>query len=546
MMRALYSGVSGLKTHQQKMDVIGNNIANVNTVAFKSSSTTFSEIMYQNMSGASGATATKGGVNAKQIGLGVTTGSTSINISSPGATQTTGDGWDLKITGDSFFIVNNGSENLFTKAGSFYIDGAGNLATKANGYTVMGWQVDPATGTIRKDTVSALKIMTEENMTSPPEATTEATCSGVLDSTNTQANSDGGYVLSLNFYDALGYNYTAKFAVKTIDPDAKTYSVELSDIVDSTNRSILNEYAARNNISVEEAKANIFGDAAAGAAGTPVTRTYKMQAGFESVNQTTIRDKDGNELTYDTATGTYHNAGGAISYSVTDVFGLTGSQLQNFNTANVNIVGTSAEYRYTDNVVGYQLVFNSGGTNAGTFNYIGAQGNNSVSFNMGVLGTQFQNINVDFSQTTCYDNAGSCTMDLLKGATDKTTGTGKKLGDLTGLQVRQDGQIFGSYDNGNTVLLGQIAVAVFANPSGLEKLGDNCYRTTLNSGEFDGIGQDITADGGKMDSGVLEMSNVDLSTEFTEMITTQRGFQANSRIITTSDTLLEELVNLKR
>ncbi len=541
MMRALYSGVSGLKTHQQKMDVIGNNIANVNTVAFKSSSTTFSEIMYQNMSGASGATATKGGVNAKQIGLGVTTGSTSINISSPGATQTTGDGWDLKITGDSFFIVNNGSENLFTKAGAFYIDGAGNLATKATGYTVMGWQVDPATGTIRKDTVSALKIMTEENMTSPPEATTEATCSGVLDSTNKQANSDGGYVLSLNFYDALGYNYTAKFAVKTIDPDAKTYSVELSDIVDSTNRSILNEYAARQGITLEEAKAAIFGDADAGATGTPVTRTFKMQAGFEYVNATTIRDKDGHELTYDPNTKTY--AAGAISYSVTDVFGLTGEQINSFETTNVQQVGTSAEYTYTENLIGYQLVFNAG---AGTFNYIGAQGNNSVSFNVGALGTQFQNINVDFSQTTCYDNAGSCTMDLLKGAIDKTTGTGKKLGDLTGLEVRQDGQIFGSYDNGNTVLLGQIAVAVFANPSGLEKLGDNCYRTTLNSGEFDGIGQDITADGGKMDSGVLEMSNVDLSTEFTEMITTQRGFQANSRIITTSDTLLEELVNLKR
>ena len=544
MMRALYSGVSGLKTHQQKMDVIGNNIANVNTVAFKSSTTTFSEIMYQNMSGASGATATKGGVNATQIGLGVTTGSTSINISSPGATQTTGDGWDLKITGDSFFIVNNGSENLFTKAGSFYIDGAGNLATKANGYTVMGWQVDPATGTIRKDTVSALKIMTEENMTSPPEATTQATCSGVLDSKNTQTNSDGGYVLSLNFYDALGYNYTAKFAVKTVDPDAKTYTVELSDIVDSTNRSILNEYAARQGITEQEAKSRIFGDANAGATGTPVTRTFKMQAGFEYVNPTTIRDKDGNELIYDNDSKTYRRD--AISYSVTDVFGLTGTQINEFNTANVTGVGTSAEYKVTQNVVGYQLVFNAGGNNAGTFNYIGAQGNNSVSFNMAALGTQFQNINVDFSQTTCYDNAGSCTMDLLKGATDKTTGTGKKLGDLTGLQVRQDGQIFGSYDNGNTVLLGQIAVAVFANPSGLEKLGDNCYRTTLNSGEFDGIGQDITADGGKMDSGVLEMSNVDLSTEFTEMITTQRGFQANSRIITTSDTLLEELVNLKR
>ena len=117
---------------------------------------------------------------------------------------------------------------------------------------------------------------------------------------------------------------------------------------------------------------------------------------------------------------------------------------------------------------------------------------------------------------------------------------------MTGLQVAENGEIYGSYDNGNTVLLGQIAVAVFSNPPGLEKVGDNCYKTTLNSGEFDGIGQDVTADNGKMNSGVLEMSNVDLSTEFTEMITTQRGFQANSRIITTSDTLLEELINLKR
>ena len=153
---------------------------------------------------------------------------------------------------------------------------------------------------------------------------------------------------------------------------------------------------------------------------------------------------------------------------------------------------------------------------------------------------------MDFSKSTCYENGDNCTLDLLKGDEQKINGTGKKLGKLTSLQVQEDGKIFGNYDNGNTTLLGQIAVANFANPSGLEKLGDNCYRTTLNSGEFDGIGQDITTDGGKMTSGVLEMSNVDLSTEFTEMITTQRGFQANSRIITTSDTLLEELVNLKR
>ena len=106
--------------------------------------------------------------------------------------------------------------------------------------------------------------------------------------------------------------------------------------------------------------------------------------------------------------------------------------------------------------------------------------------------------------------------------------------------------IYATYDNGQTKLLGQIAVAKFANATGLEKMGENLYAATLNSGQFDGVGVDVTADGGKVSTGILEMSNVDLSTEFTELITTQRGFQANSRIITVSDTLLEELVNLKR
>ncbi len=166
---------------------------------------------------------------------------------------------------------------------------------------------------------------------------------------------------------------------------------------------------------------------------------------------------------------------------------------------------------------------------------------------MSALGTEFSNINVDFTQTKNSNNGGQSTMELKKGQADNPEqGTGRRLGVLIGLQVQEDGRIFGSYDNGNTELLGQIAVAMFANPAGLEKVGENCYRTTLNSGEFDGIGRDITADNGKMTSGTLEMSNVDLATEFTEMITTQRGFQANSRIITTSDTLLEELVNLKR
>lgn len=532
MMRALYSGVAGLKTHQTKMDVIGNNIANVNTVAFKSSSTTFSDLMYQTTSQSSGATQTRGGVNAKQIGLGVTTGSTSVNITTPGSTQTTGDGWDLRITGDSFFIVNNGSQNLFTKAGAFTIDGNGNLVMKSTGYMVMGWQVDPTTQTIRKDTVSSLRVMQESNQTSPPEATSEATCSGVLDKYNKNVNTDDGYMMSLNFYDALGYSYTAKFAVKTSNKDILEYTVELNDILDADNHSILQDYLATQGNTMT----NVFGEP------NNIDRSYSLTDGFRYRNGR-FEDADGNQLTYD-ATNKKYTATGGKEYSVTSMFGISDKQAEDYTEDRIN--AQNGNYEYTEVVYGYKLDYKEGEPDAGKLEYVGQPGATAVSLKMSALGTQFQNINIDFSSSLCYDNGGVPTLGTDRGDAQGINGTGRRLGTLTGLSVQENGEIYGSYDNGTRRLLGQIAVTVFANPAGLEKLGENCYQQTLNSGEFDGIGQDITADGGKMSSGVLEMSNVDLATEFTEMITTQRGFQANSRIITTSDSLLEELVNLKR
>ena len=161
-------------------------------------------------------------------------------------------------------------------------------------------------------------------------------------------------------------------------------------------------------------------------------------------------------------------------------------------------------------------------------------------------GSKFSDIDVDFSKSMNYNNNGTSTIGGMNGDIKDGSGKGKALGALTGISVNDDGKIYGSYDNGNTVLLCQISVAQFANASGLEKVGDNCYQTTLNSGGFDGIGVEISGDGSSIASGQLEMSNVDLSSQFTDMIVTQRGFQANSRVITTSDTLLEELINLKR
>lgn len=547
MMRSMYSAVSGLKTHQTRMDVIGNNIANVNTVAFKSSSVTFSDILYQTTSNASGANATTGtgGVNAKQIGLGTTAAATKVSITSAGASETTGNPFDIRLTdknSTNFFIVNNGSENVFTRSGSFYVDGSGNLCMSSTGYTVMGWQVDETTGEIRKDTVSALRIMQEKNLTSAPEATTQATIAGVLDENDTDVKNDAGRVMNLNFYDNLGYQYTAKFAIKSTGTDGK-YTVELTSVLDSNNQNIIK------NLTKQEIS-KIFGDYQADA----TLGKYGLSKDYEFKNNKYVRKADNKEFTVDTTDKTLFKANDGSQVSITEIFsGITTTMANDIKdkTSKTNVEFDTATGHATvkGEKTSYDLVFD---TSTGKFASIGGD-TPSKMLNMSVLSSgllnnngNFQNISVDFSQCLNYENGGKSTIGADAGAVDGTTGKGRKLGAMTGIFIDTSGRIYGTYDNGNTELLGQIAVAQFSNASGLEKVGESCYRTTLNSGEFDGIGVEISADGSSMTTGELEMSNVDLSSEFTSMITTQRGFQANSRVITTSDTLLEELVNLKR
>lgn len=548
MIRSMYSAVSGLKTHQTRMDVIGNNIANVNTVAFKSSSVTFSDILYQTTSNASGANATTGtgGVNAKQIGLGTTAAATKVSITSAGASETTGNPFDIRLTdknSTNFFIVNNGSENVFTRSGSFYVDGSGNLCMSSTGYTVMGWQVDETTGEIRKDTVSALRIMQEKNLTSAPEATTQATIAGVLDENDTDVKNDAGRVMNLNFYDNLGYQYTAKFAIKSTGTDGK-YTVELTSVLDSNNQNIIK------NLTKQEIS-QIFGDYQADA----TLGQYGLAKGVKFDAANNQYEKDGKKYQVSADSTVFQEVGNPTNtVSITEIFsGITTTMANDIKdkTSKTNVEFDTATGQATvkGEKTSYDLVFD---TSTGKFASIGGD-TPSKMLNMSVLSSgllnrngNFQNITVDFSQCLNYENGGKSTIGADAGATDGKTGKGRKLGAMTGISIDTSGRIYGTYDNGNTELLGQIAVAQFSNASGLEKVGESCYRTTLNSGEFDGIGVEISADGSSMTTGELEMSNVDLSSEFTSMITTQRGFQANSRVITTSDTLLEELVNLKR
>ena len=571
MMRSLYSGVAGLKTHQTRMDVIGNNIANVNTTAYKSSSMTFSELMSQTTQKASGANATTGvgGTNAKQIGLGVKAGAINTAITTQGSAQSTGNPFDIMITGDNFFVVSNGSENFFTRDGSFYVDGAGNLAMTSTGYNVMGWGVDETTGNIKQDTVTALRIMSAANMTYPPEATTKANISGILDENDKDVTSANGKTVNLNFFDARGYSYTAKFTFKQSSGTASNeYSMELTKLLDSTGAEI----------DISKVK---FGDNSTQTLQTPVTfagDTYEwdgkqlktkadkkvvadLSAAFNADGSLIDTSNDAaaakaQQETLDAIAAAYGYEGSTDEFlklyqkdakgTEVTVETMLGNMAKTTTAQGDLVLTTDKDKPMTMDgrfFEGVKVIFD---TDTGKLKQVGS---NVTDFKTNVdftpLGGNFSNITIDLSECTNYDNKGTSTIGATSGDLDGL-GTGRRLGDMIGVSIQKDGMIYASYDNGMTKLLGQIATAAFANASGLEKEGDNLYSATLNSGEFDGIGVDITAGGGYMSTGQLEMSNVDLSSEFTEMITTQRGFQANSRIITVSDTLLEELTNLKR
>lgn len=568
MMRSLYSGVAGLKTHQTRMDVIGNNIANVNTTAYKSSSMTFSELMSQTTQKASGANATTGvgGTNAKQIGLGVKAGAINTAITTQGSAQSTGNPFDIMITGDNFFVVNNGSENFFTRDGSFYVDGAGNLAMTSTGYNVMGWGVDKTTGNIKQDTVTALRIMSSANMTYPPEATTKANISGILDQNDKDVTSANGKTVNLNFFDARGYSYTAKFTFKQSGGDkTNEYSLELNKILDSTGKEIDISgitFGEQNLEQTLSSKLSLNTDSykwddatkTLQTTATPPEKVAELDKIFK--NGALITDKDKAEevqKNLDAIAKAYGYEGSTDEFLKLYTTGKAGqvtvqTMLENMskNMTGDDILPKAKNEELTmtgRKFDGAKVVFDKDSGKLQSIN--NSTTNLSTTLNFPATMGNFSNITIDLSECTNYDNKGTSTVGATSGDLDGL-GTGRRLGDMIGVSIQKDGMIYASYDNGMTKLLGQIATAAFANASGLEKEGDNLYSATLNSGEFDGIGVDITAGGGYMSTGQLEMSNVDLSSEFTEMITTQRGFQANSRIITVSDTLLEELTNLKR
>ncbi|MDP1417971.1 flagellar hook protein FlgE [Peribacillus simplex] len=421
MLRSMYSGISGLKNLQTKLDVIGNNVANVNTYGFKKSRVTFSDAMNQTVSGASAATANKGGTNSKQIGLGSTI-ATIDTIHTQSSLQTTGRDLDLGISGDGYFVVKQGDSLSYTRSGNFYLDDNGTLVN-ANGLKVQAYKVDE--NGKRSKTIGDVAV--NVNAILPAITTTKISVSG-----NLAADAIDGTVFSQQ--------------MKVVDEKGKEQTATI--------------YFQKNG----DDKWELFDEEPAALGDTSITQPKPFTSvNFDANGQIVAADKTQTGQTINISSGKEDDLDTAVDESVQKV-----------------------------------------------------------------------NLDFDFSNLT-----------QVKGSTTALVNpNGNKEGKLESFNIGSSGEINGVYSNGLITTLGQLVVAKFSNASGLTKTGGNTFQESINSGTAN---INIAGEGrGVIASGSLEMSNVDLSEEFTEMIVAQRGFQSNSRIITTSDEILQELVNLKR
>lgn len=457
MMRSLFSGVSGLKNHQTRMDVIGNNISNVNTNGFKASRVTFQDMLSQTLSGAAKPEETKGGVNPKQVGLGMTVASID-KIFTQGSLQTTGNQTDLAISGDGFFIVSEGDKDYYTRAGAFSIDKDGTLVNPANGLKVQGWTAQrDANGEVNVNTQATpgditIPIYGKE----PARETSFVRYKCNLDSrkpivppnATAQMRASAAVTTNIDVYDNLGDPHRVTLTIWKTATNEWTASAAISDSLGPL--------------------------------------TLDVPAGADQANNQNPTSRIKLRFSPD---GRIIGAGDE---------GTIDSQNQGDLFANLN-------YRIAGdpNVRNIKLNLGTSGLNTGITQYA------SVSTTKGV------------------------------------EQDGYAMGYMESFNIDNSGVITGVFSNGVKRPVGQVAMAVFTNPQGLNAAGENMFEVSNNSG-LANIGPASQAGRGKIVAGSLEMSNVDLSEQFTDMIVTQRGFQANSRTITTSDQMLQELINLKR
>ncbi|WP_036057573.1 flagellar hook protein FlgE [Leptospira noguchii] len=464
MMRSLYSGVSGLKNHQVRMDVIGNNISNVNTHGFKTERVTFQDMISQELRGASEPKENIGGVNPQQVGLGSLIAAID-KIMTQGSLQTTGKNTDVAVSGEGFFIVKDGDKQFYTRAGAFNLDKNGYYVNPANGLKVQGWnsRLDDKGNKYINSAASIEDIIIPVYSKEPARATSQIDFKSNLNSSAPAVPPD-----------ATQEEITAMIN----DPDPKMRRGHVTTI-------------------------NTFDDQG-------IQREFKME--FYKVRDNTWKAR--------------LNMTDSTQLSV-DVSGTGGQNTQ--LPGNVEL-----EFGFTPDG---KLVYVSDGVDSMNSGKLNAKVSFRIPGNPAI-----QSFDLNLGEAGMVNGITQFSSDFTTKAVKQD---GYTMGYLESFSIDNSGTITGVFSNGVRQPLARIATAVFNNPAGLDKAGDTMFAYSMNSGEPN-IGEAGVQGRGKINAGLLEMSNVDLSDQFTDMIVTQRGFQANSRTITTSDQMIQEVLGLKR
>lgn len=464
MMRSLYAGVSGLQNHQTRMDVIGNNISNVNTFGFKRGRVNFQDMISQQLGGAAKPTDEVGGVNPKEVGLGMSVASID-NVFTQGNLQTTGITTDLAIQGNGFFILQSGENTYYTRNGDFSVDRDGTLVNPANGMRVQGWMAQDVNGQqIVTTAANPGDLVIPIGSKDPAKATQNVRFRCNLDKNTPEVPAEnatleqevnGTWGTEQKIYDSFGNEHLLSVSFRKVPGEVNAWEATVT--VDADNADYTQTRVGLNTTDGTE-------------------NTFRV-----------MFDNMGMLRSVEDTSGAVKNDDGHIML------------LTSFTVPEANEDEDGNPYRQT------------------------------LSIDLGTIGSMTDTITQDASKST----------------TKAFSQDGYTLGYLNEFKIDSSGSITGVYSNGTVRTIGQIALASFTNDRGLEKAGDNTYVESNNSGQAN-IGESGVAGKGKLLSGALEMSNVDLSEQLTDMIVTQRGFQSNAKTIQTADTLLETVLSLKR
>ncbi len=553
LLNSLFAGVSGLRNHQSMMDVIGNNIANVNSIGFKGSRVTFSDTFNQFIRYGNDPTETAGGTNTYQIGLGMKLNSVDRNWNQ-GTFERTGIVTDLALQGDGLFVLENNGQRFFSRAGAFTFDAAGNLVNPQNGGIVQG-KLATEDGVIPPGN-NLENIVVDQNLRLPAIATTTTSWGGNLDSTSPLTRSEN-FDQTGNLNSALANGSTVATTNTIYDTNGNAYDM---DVVYTKNAN--DDWTA--NITVTDSEGN---DVALDIAGNPsAAGSYGIGCLFDAAgNLTTLNGAapavlgitalSGDlQFDFDPTTVTQLASSNTLSSSVDnnrEPTIVTGS-LSIFDSLGNPHTLTITYTKVDDNNWNWSAsVPATSGTltaNSGTiaFNADGSVASISPNPPMPTFtpygGAAPQQVMLNFGDPNTFNGITQTSSDSVVSALSQD---GSAAANLTNLSIDQYGFVVGVFSNGQSRQLAQVMLATFPNLNGLTSVGDNMYTVSANSGDplYAEPGEST---GTTIQSGALEQSNVDLSEEFTRMIVAQRGFQANARVITTSDTLLQEITNLVR